>query len=51
MPNIAARFVGIELYFDDTAKKFYIEALVLQVSDEQVGHFARFGSDAGFVCL
>ncbi len=38
MGRIHARFVGIELYFDDLkkAKKFYIETMGLDVSDEQV---------------
>jgi predicted enzyme related to lactoylglutathione lyase len=53
MGRIHARFVGIELYFDDLkkAKKFYIETMGLDVSDEQVGHHAKFDSGAGFVCL
>ncbi len=53
MKDISARFVGIEIYFDDSerAKKFYVETLGLQVSDEQPGHHAKFDSDAGFVCL
>jgi len=51
--DISARFVGIEIYFDDLerAKKFYAETLGLEVSDEQLGHHAKFDSDAGFVCL
>jgi predicted enzyme related to lactoylglutathione lyase len=51
--RIEARFVGVELYFEDLerAKKFYIETMGLKVSDEQVGHHARFDSGAGFVCL
>jgi len=51
--NISVRFVGVELYFDDVerARAFYIETLGLQVSDEQPGHHAKFGGDAGFVCL
>ena len=53
MNGIRARFVGVELYFDDLerAKKFYIETLGLEISDEQVGHHAKFDSGAGFVCL
>lgn len=53
MTGIGARFVGVELYFDDLemARRFYVETLGLQVSDEQPGHFARFGGDAGFICL
>lgn len=53
MSPIQARFVGVELYFDDLeqAKKFYLEALGLEISDEQAGHYAKFDSGAGFVCL
>lgn len=53
MPDMAARFVGVELYFDDLerAKRFYVETLGMRVSDEQVGHYVKFGGDAGFVCL
>ncbi len=53
MKRIQARFVGVELYFDDLerAKKFYVETLGLEISDEQVGHHAKFDSGAGFVCL
>jgi predicted enzyme related to lactoylglutathione lyase len=45
--------VGVELYFDDLerAKKFYIETLGLEISDEQIGHHAKFDSGTGFVCL
>jgi predicted enzyme related to lactoylglutathione lyase len=47
------RFVGVELYFDclEKAKEFYTRTLNLRVSDEQVGHYAKFDSGAGFVCL
>jgi len=47
------KFIGIELYFDnlEMAKKFYTETLGLEISDEQVGHHAKFDSGAGFVCL
>lgn len=53
MNDIAARFVGVEIYFDDLerAKSFYVETLGLRMSEEQPGHHARFDSDAGFVCL
>src|SRR5260370_4491515 len=53
MERIQARFVGVELYFDnlERAKKFYVETMGLEVSDEQVGHHAKFDSGAGFVCL
>ena len=53
MERIQARFVGVELYFENVerAKKFYIETVGLEVSDEQVGDHAKFDSGAGFVCL
>ena len=53
MDRIQAKFIGIELYFDnlEMAKEFYTETLGLEVSDEQVGHHAKFDSGAGFVCL
>src|SRR5229473_2086624 len=53
MKGISARFMGVEIYFDDLerAKKFYVETLGLQVSDEQPGHHAKFDSGGGFVCL
>jgi predicted enzyme related to lactoylglutathione lyase len=52
MQRIHARFRGIELYFEDLerAKKFY-EELGLSLSDEQIGHHAKFDSGAGFICL
>jgi catechol 2,3-dioxygenase-like lactoylglutathione lyase family enzyme len=53
MEWIRAQFVGVELYFEnlETAKRFYIETLGLEVSDELVGHHAKFDGEAGFVCL
>jgi predicted enzyme related to lactoylglutathione lyase len=53
MQQIHARFVGVELYFDnlERAKRFYLETLGLKISDEQVGHHAKLDSGAGFVCL
>ena len=50
---IKARFVGVELYFVDLerAKRFYVDTLDLKISDEQPGHYAKFDSGAGFVCL
>jgi predicted enzyme related to lactoylglutathione lyase len=53
MERIQPQFIGVELYFDnlEMAKKFYVETLGLGVSDEQVGHHAKFDSGAGFVCL
>jgi len=51
MERIQARFVGVELYFDDLerAKRFYVGTMGLEVSDEQVGHHTRFDGGAGFV--
>jgi predicted enzyme related to lactoylglutathione lyase len=48
-----ARFVGVELYFEDLerARNFYAETLGLRISDQQVGHHAKFESGVGFVCL
>lgn len=48
-----ARFVGVELYFEDLerAKQFYVQTLGLSVSDQQAGHHAKFESGAGFICL
>jgi predicted enzyme related to lactoylglutathione lyase len=39
MMPIPPRFVGVELYFEnlEKAKKFYVETLGLQISDEQAG--------------
>ena len=53
MQPIHAQFIGVELYFDDLerGKKFYQERLGLEMSDEQIGHHAKFDSGAGFVCL
>lgn len=53
MKPIEARFVGVELYFEDLekAKRFYVDTMGLEISDEQAGHHAKFDSGAGFVCL
>jgi predicted enzyme related to lactoylglutathione lyase len=47
------RFVGVELYFDnlEKAKAFYLQTLGLDLSDEQVGHHAKFNGGTGFICL
>ena len=52
MDRISAQFVG-ELYFDDleTARRFYVETLGLEISDEQEGHYTKFNSGQGFICL
>ena len=51
--NSGPSFVGVELYFErlEAAKHFYTELLGLEVSEEQSGHFAKFDSASGFVCL
>ena len=48
-----ARFVGVELYFDDLkkARSFYAGVLGLQIAEEQEGHHAKFDSEKGFICL
>jgi predicted enzyme related to lactoylglutathione lyase len=53
MTNISARFVGVELYFEDLerARAFYSQTLGLKISDHLPGHFVKFDSVAGFVCL
>ncbi len=53
MKGIQARFVGVELYFEDLekAKKVYVETLGLETSDEEAGHHARFDGGEGFVEL
>jgi len=44
MQQIAARFIGVELYFEnlEKAEKFYVETLGLVISDEQAGHPTKF---------
>ncbi len=53
MKDIAARFAGVELYFNDLegAKRFYAGVLGLRLVEERAGHHAKFESGAGFVCL
>ena len=53
MKKIRARFVGVELYFEnlDRAKRFYADTLGLEISEEQAGHHAKFAGEAGFICL
>ncbi len=47
------QFIGVELYFEDldAAKKFYVDTMGLKICDEQIGHYAKFDSGAGFICL
>lgn len=51
--SVSARFVGIELYFDDLeqGKRFYGNTLGLKLQDEEEGHHAQFGAGDIFVCL
>ena len=51
--NIRARFVGLELYFEnlEKAKKVYVETLGIEVSEERAGHHAKFDGEGGFICL
>jgi hypothetical protein len=46
-------FAGVELYFENLegAKQFSTQLLGLEVSEEQTGHFVKFDSASGFVCL
>ncbi len=46
-------FVGVELYFEklEVAKEFYTQLLGLKVSEEHSGHFVKFDSASGFICL
>ena len=46
MKGMQARFVGVELYFEnlDRAKEFYAETLGLEISEEHAGHHAKFDS-------
>ena len=48
-----ARFVGVELYFDDLkkARSFYAGVLGLQIAEEQEGHHVKFDGGEGFICL
>jgi predicted enzyme related to lactoylglutathione lyase len=49
----AARFVGVELYFNDLkrARHFYTDVLGLKISDEDDTRYAKFDAGAAFVCL
>ena len=53
MSESKPNFVGVELYFEhlEQAKRFYAGVLGLEVSEEESGHFAKFDSDKGFICL
>lgn len=51
--KLKARFIGVELYFDDLqkGKQFYGDVLGLELLDEVEGHHARFNAGESFVCL
>src|SRR5215469_9574370 len=51
--DIAARFIGVELYFEDLeqAKRFYRNVLGLRMVEEEPGRHAKFESGSGFICL
>jgi catechol 2,3-dioxygenase-like lactoylglutathione lyase family enzyme len=51
--GIAARFIGVELYFKDLeqATRFYRNVLGLRIAEEEPGHHAKFESGSGFICL
>jgi predicted enzyme related to lactoylglutathione lyase len=53
MGQLQARFVGVELYFEDlaAAKNFYSKTLGLATAGEQTGHYAKFQAGEAFVCL
>jgi len=53
MSGIGARFVGVELYFDDLAKakNFYTKTLRLAPAEYSPRHHAKFDTGAGFICL
>jgi predicted enzyme related to lactoylglutathione lyase len=44
---------GVELYFEDLdkARSFYRDVLDLKIADEDEGHYIKFETQAGFVCL
>jgi len=52
-PNLNARFIGIELHFDDLqkGKRFYGETLGFRVRDGVPGRYARYDTEPAFVCL
>lgn len=53
MTKLNARFVGIELYFEnlEEGKVFYGKTLGFPVLDEAPGHYARFDTQPVFICL
>lgn len=53
MSRMEMKFAGVELYFEDLerARRFYVETLGLEISNEQAGHHVKFDNAAGFICL
>jgi len=53
MGDTKSKFVGVELYFEDLARatRFYRDMIGLDLSEETVGHHAKFEGTAGFLCL
>ena len=53
MPDMGARLIGVELYFDDLdgAKRFYQETFGFKISHEQSGHHVQFETGGSFLCL
>lgn len=53
MPDPKPRLIGFELYFEDLegARGFYRDTLGLDLSEEMAGHYAKFDSPDGFLCL
>lgn len=53
MHTLNARFIGMELYFDDleVSKRFYSDTLHFPVLDEEPGHYTRFDTKPAFICL
>ena len=51
--DLAARFLGVELYFEDLerAKRFYANVLGLRMTEDEPGHHAKFEGGSGFICL
>jgi catechol-2,3-dioxygenase len=51
--EIGARFLGVELYFEDLeqATRFYRNVLGLRIAEEEPGHHVKFESGSGFICL
>jgi predicted enzyme related to lactoylglutathione lyase len=53
LQRISARFVGIELYFDDLdrARNFYAGTLGLNIAEEDMHRYCKFGTNDRFLCL